>query len=108
MTPRQCGVARIRAMTRSGVSMDSKISFGNVTLDRATFTLSSPNGSFMLANKEFRMMEILLSNPTQVVSAERFLEKIWGYETDAEVNVVWVYISYLRKKLTALRADIQI
>lgn len=101
-------LARIRAMTRSGVSMDSKISFGNVTLDRATFTLSSPSGSFMLANKEFQMMEILLANPTHVVSAERFLEKIWGYETDAEVNVVWVYISYLRKKLAALRADIQI
>ena len=101
-------LARIRAMTRSGISADSRISYGNITLDRATYTLSSPNGSFTLANKEFQMMEILLSNPTHVVSTERFLEKIWGYETDAEVNVVWVYISYLRKKLVALQANIQI
>lgn len=101
-------LARIRAMTRSTISADSRICYGNITLDRATFTLSSPSGSFALANKEFQMMEILLSNPTHVVSTERFLEKIWGYETDAEVNVVWVYISYLRKKLLALQANIQI
>ena len=101
-------LARIRAMTRSQISADSRISYGNITLDRATYTLSSPGGSFILANKEFQMMEILLSNPTHVVSAERFLEKIWGYDTEAEVNVVWVYISYLRKKLVALQANIQI
>lgn len=101
-------LARIRAMTRSRVSTDSRISFGNITLDRATFTLSSPVGNCILANKEYQMMEILLTNPTHVISGERFLEKIWGYDTDAEVNVVWVYISGLRKKLTALQADIQI
>lgn len=101
-------LARLRAMTRSQSSTDSKISFGNITLDRATFTLTSPSGAFTLANKEFQMMEILLSNPTHVISAERFLGKIWGYDTDAEINVVWVYISYLRKKLSALQADIQI
>ena len=54
------------------------------------------------------MMEILLSNPRHLISTERFLEKVWGYDSDAEPNVVWVYISYLRKKLTALHADIQI
>ncbi len=101
-------LARIRAMTRSKTSTDSKITFGNISLDRATFTLASPSGSFTLANKEFQMMEMLLSNPAHVVSTERFLEKIWGYDTDVEINVVWVYISYLRKKLDALRATIQI
>ena len=54
------------------------------------------------------MMEILLSNPRRLISTERFLEKVWGYDSTAELNVVWVYISYLRKKLTALHADIQI
>ena len=49
-----------------------------------------------------------MSNPKQLVSTERFFEKIWGYESDAELNVVWVYISYLRKKLTALKANVQI
>ena len=49
-----------------------------------------------------------MSNPQQLVSTERLLEKIWGYDSDTEINVVWVYISYLRKKLVALGADIQI
>lgn len=101
-------LARIRAMTRGQNTIDSRMTFGNIVLDRATFTLYSPSGSFALTNKEFQMMEIMLSNPKHVVSTERFLEKIWGYDSEAEVNVVWVYISYLRKKLNALHADIQI
>ena len=101
-------LARIRAMTRSPMTADSRLSFGNITLDRATFELASPTGNFKLANKEFQMMEILMSNPRQLVSTERLMEKIWGYDSDAEINVVWVYISYLRKKLTALNATSQI
>lgn len=101
-------LARIRVLTRGQLLTDSKLHFGNITLDRASFTLSSPNGSFRLANKEFQMIEILMSNPRNLISSERFMEKIWGYETDAEINVVWVYISYLRKKLTALQANVQI
>ena len=54
------------------------------------------------------MMELLISNPTHLIPTQRFLEKIWGYDSDVEVNVVWVYISYLRKKLDALDATIQI
>lgn len=101
-------LARIRAMTRSHVSADSRLSFGNVTLDRASFELSSPSGSFRLVNKEFQVMEILMSNPRNLISVERLMEKIWGYNSDAEINVVWVYVSYLRKKLNALDANIQI
>lgn len=101
-------LARIRVLTRGQHLMDSKLHLGNICLDRATFTLASPAGSFRLANKEFQMMEILLSNPGTLISSERFMEKIWGYDTDAELNVVWVYISYLRKKLTALQANVQI
>lgn len=101
-------LARIRVLTRGQRPTDSKLHYGNITLDRTTFALSSPAGSFRLANKEFQMMEILMSNPRSLISSERFIEKVWGYDTDAEVNVVWVYISYLRKKLNALHADIQI
>ena len=101
-------LATIRAITRTQVSADTKISFGNVTLDRATFELSSSTGSFRLANKEFQMLEMFMTNPRYVISAEKFMEKIWGYDTEAEINVVWVYVSYLRKKLTALNADVQI
>lgn len=101
-------LAAIRAITRSETAADSTLSFGNITLDRATFELSSPSGSFRLANREFQMMELFLANPRHILPAERFLEKIWGYDSEAEVSVVWVYISYLRKKLTALHADVQI
>ena len=102
-------LARIRAMTRTqSAQTDSRMSFGNITLDQTTYELSSPSGSFRLANKEYQMMELLLRNPRQLIPSERFLEKIWGYDSDVELNVVWVYISYLRKKLTALKANIQI
>jgi len=102
-------LARIRAMTRTQTAQtSSKLQFGNVTLDRATFELSSSSGSFRLANKEFQMLEFLMSNPHQLISSERFLEKIWGYDSETEMNVVWVYISYLRKKLTAIHANVQI
>lgn len=102
-------LARIRAMTRTQAAQpSSQLRAGNVVLDRATFELSTPTGSFRLANKEFQMLELLMSNPQNLISTERFMEKIWGYDSEAEVNVVWVYISYLRKKLAALHADIQI
>ena len=102
-------LARIRAMTRTQTSQtNSQMQFGNVTLDRATFELSTPTGSYRLANKEFQMMELLMSNPKKLISSERFMEKIWGYDSEAELNVVWVYISYLRKKLSALHANVQI
>lgn len=102
-------MARIRAITRTQMSqVSSRLSFGNVTLDQTTYELSGPGGSFRLANKEYQMMELLLMNPGQTISTERFLNKIWGYDTDAEMNVVWVYISYLRKKLAALNANVQL
>lgn len=101
-------LARLRAMTRAQNTEDTRMTFGNITLDRATFALSSPTGSFRLANKEFQMMEMLMRNPHRLIPTERFLEKIWGFDCDAEINVVWVYISYLRKKLSALHANIQI
>lgn len=101
-------LAAIRAITRSQTTADSKLTFGNIVLDRATFELSSPAGSYRLANKEFQMMEMFMANPHHLILPERFMEKIWGYDSDAEINVVWVYISYLRKKLTALGANVQI
>lgn len=104
-------LARIRAMTRSAnanIHADSSMYVGNITLDTASYELSSPSGSYKLANKEYQMMEMMMANPKQLISTERFMEKIWGYDSEAEINVVWVYISYLRKKLEALNADIQI
>ena len=101
-------LATIRAITRTQAEVDTKLSVGNITLDRSTFELASPHGSFRLANKEFQMMEIFMSNPHHIISAERFMERIWGFDNEAEINVVWVYVSYLRKKLSALHASISI
>ena len=101
-------LAAIRAITRTPAEVGVTLSFGNITLDRSTFELSSPTGNYRLANKEFQMMEMFMANPHRVLSADHFMEKIWGCDNDAEINVVWVYISYLRKKLTALGADIYI
>lgn len=81
---------------------------GNISLNRATFELSSPSGNFRLARKEFQMMEMLLSHPRTLIPTERFMERIWGYDNEAEIHVVWVYISYLRKKLATLGANVQI
>lgn len=102
-------LARIRAMTRTQSAQSSAdLSMGNITLNQASFILSSPTGSYKLANKEFQMMELLMRNPHNIISTDQFMEKIWGYDSEAEINVVWVYISYLRKKLTSLNANIQI
>lgn len=102
-------LARIRAMTRSQTAqIDTQLRFGNVTLDQTTFEVSTTNGSYRLAKKEYQMLELLMNNPHQLISSERFFEKIWGYDSETELSVVWVYISYLRKKLNALHADIQI
>ena len=101
-------LATIRAITRTQAEVDTKLTVGNITLDRSTFELASPHGSFRLANKEFQMMEIFMSNPHHIISAERFMERIWGFDNEAEINVVWVYVSYLRKKLSALHANISI
>lgn len=101
-------LARLRAMKRPSDTADSKLVFGNLSLDRRTFELSTGSETIRLAGKEYQMMEMLLSGKGQLVSTERFLEHIWGYETDVELNVVWVYISYLRKKLEKLNANVKI
>ena len=102
-------LARIRAMLRTQENQtDNRLRKGNIYLDRATFELGSDTGSFRLANKEYQMMELLMANSNHLISTERFMEKVWGYDSEVENHVVWVYISYLRKKLAALHADIQI
>ena len=102
-------LARIRAMTRTQRTQNtSSLSFGNLSLNQTSFELSSPSGSYQLTNKEFQLLELLMANPGQVISSDRLFEKIWGYESDADPSVIWVYISYLRKKLTALNASVRI
>ncbi|NLB19800.1 MAG: response regulator transcription factor [Clostridium sp.] len=102
-------LARIRAMTRRKAEVtDSVLTFANISLNRMTFELKTEKGSLRLANKEFQMLEMLLINPLNVISSELFMEKIWGYDSESEINVVWVYISALRKKLNSIDASVQI
>jgi len=102
-------LARIRAITRRQTeAVSAVLKYGNIELDCASFELHSPAGSVRLPNKEFQVLEMLIANPGQVIATERFWDKIWAYDSEAEINIVWVYIAYLRKKLAAAGANIQI
>ena len=102
-------LARIRSMTRRQPELqDTVLRFGTLGLDRAGFLLTGPDGSARLSNKEFQIMEMLMTNPGQVIPTERFLKRVWGYDSESEINVVWVYISGLRKKLVSLGTAVQI
>lgn len=102
-------LARIRAMTRRKSEFSSDVlEFGGLVLNRKSFELGYQKQMVRLGNKEFQMMEMLMRNSEQYLSAEQFMERIWGYDAEAEMNVVWVYISYLRKKLSGLKAPVEI
>ena len=102
-------LARIRVLTRKiNVQQDNTISFGNTSLNTQSFELSAPSGSYRLANKEYQTMLLFMRNPRVVISPSRVLENIWDLDSRAEDNTVWTYISYLRRKLEAIGADIQI
>lgn len=102
-------LARLRSISRrQGEVTDIVLSFGNLKLNCSTYSLSSDSGEIKLANKEFQMLEMMMKNPGQIISGDQFMDKIWGYDTDTEANVVWVYISYLRKKLSKLNANVVI
>ena len=101
-------LARIRVLTRSEKQQDNVITLGNISLNTTTCELSSPSGSFLLTNKEYQMMLMFMNNKTQVISAEHFMEKIWDSESDSDISTVWTYISYLRRKLEALKSDYSI
>ena len=102
-------LARIRVLTRqTSVTNDNGLKFGNLKLDRGSYELSSPKGKYRLAGKEFQMMEMLMMNPGILISTEKFMDKIWGLDSEADISTAWTYISYLRKKLAALEADVQI
>ena len=102
-------LARVRSMTRRQATFTSNVlELGNVSLSKYTFELSTEKDKVRLSNKEYQMMEMLMRNPGNVIQTEQFLERIWGYDSDSEINVVWVNISYLRKKLKASDANIHI
>lgn len=99
-------VARIKALTRRKHTIINTFSFGNITLNTNTFQLSTPTKSVKLLNKEYQLMEMLIVNSNMLLSTDKIMNTIWGYDNDSEINVVWVNISSLRKKLVQIDANV--
>ncbi len=100
-------LARVRAMLRRRETFQPDIvSFGDISLNPKDYTLSCGKQSATLPNLEYRLIETLLVNQGMYLSAEQLLVKVWGYETDADVNTVWVYLSGLRKRLASIGSSV--
>lgn len=96
-------LSRVRTMLRRGQAYrPAALTYGDLTLDPATGDLSCGDKTVRLGGREFQIMELFLRAPRQVFSADRIMEQVWGWDNEAEINVVWVNISNLRKKLKAL------
>ncbi|BAK80859.1 response regulator transcription factor [Candidatus Arthromitus sp. SFB-rat-Yit] len=102
-------LARVRAVIRRkhGVTSNN-LEFNNMFLNKQSFELSYEDKVVRLGNKEYQMIEMFMSNPNVIISSEKFMNKIWGYDSEAEINGVWVYISYLRKKLISIGSPVEI
>ena len=101
-------LARIRALTRRKGDIATNYVIGNTTLNPNTFELSTQSGVIRLTGKEYKLMEHLMRNQGVVLSTEKIMESVWEFDTEAEINVVWVFISALRKKLEAIQSNCQI
>ena len=101
-------LARIRALVRRKGDIATNYVIGNTTLNPNTFELSTDSGVIRLTGKEYKLMEHLMRNQGVVLSTEKIMESVWEFDTEAEINVVWVFISSLRKKLEAIQSNCQI
>lgn len=102
-------LARVRAMLRRREEFTPNVlRRGSITLNQQTYELSGGGQTFVLPKLEYRLMELLMLNKDVYLPSEELLVKVWGYDTEAELGTVWVYISYLRKRLAALNADVTI
>lgn len=102
-------VARVRALTRrNGTYAPMELCLGKTVLDCNKYELTKDGSAIRLNNKEYQLMELFMRNPCHVFSSEHLMEKVWGLDTEAEIDVVWTYIGFLRKKLKQLDADVEI
>ena len=104
-------LARIRALGRRTVSelvCNNTLSYSDLSLELATYTLFCRSNSVKLGLKEFSIMELLMRNGDKVLTKENLIVKVWGYDSDAEYNNVEVYISFLRKKIGFLKSGVSI
>ena len=102
-------LARVRAMLRRRENYHSNdLSFNGLVLDASAFELSFNDRHTRLSGKEFQMLQMLMQMPGTIISTEQFMEKIWGWDSEVEVSIVWVNISNLRKKIDGLDAPVVI
>ena len=102
-------LARVRAMLRRREAFVPDIlTCGDISLNLQSYELSGNGQTVILPKLEYRMLEVLMQNQRRYLSSEDLLVKVWGYDTEAEVGAVWVYISYLRKRLAALSGKVEI
>ena len=102
-------LARVRAMLRRREEFTPNLlTCGDLRLNQQTAELSCGSASLVLPKLEYKLMELLMLNQGRCLSTEDMLVKVWGYETEADVGVVWVYLSYLRKRLSALGSRVEI
>lgn len=102
-------LARIRAMLRRrDTYVPDVISWEDLHLDKSSCELRCGDQSIKLTGKMYQMMELFMENPKHLFSAQQLMDKIWGWDSDAEINVVWVNISQLRKKLSELGSETEI
>ena len=102
-------LSRVRAiLRRSEAYQPTVLTYGDVTLDPTTGLLSCGGQSLRLGGRGLQVMELLIRSPRQVFSAERIMERVWGWDNEAEINVVWVHISNLRKKIKSIGSGVTI
>lgn len=102
-------LARIRSITRRvGEVTGNTLQFGDLSLDANTYSLSCGKQSISLPNKEFQMLEMMMRNPSQILSQDQFMDRIWGLDSETDLSIVWVNISYLRKKIAKLESKASI
>ena len=102
-------VTIVRALTRrSGSYAPSVLTFGNAALDCNQYLLKTASEEMRLSNKEYQLAELFFQHPHQVFSSEHLMERVWGLDSEAEMDVVWTYIGFLRKKRKQLGANVEI
>lgn len=102
-------LARVRAMLRRKDNFTPDLlTFEALSLNRSTYELVYQNKTQALSGKEFQIMEMLMQNPTVIISAEQLITHIWGWNTNVDMSVIWVHISNIRKKIDLLGASVSI
>lgn len=102
-------LVRVKSLLRRPTQfVSSTLSLGNVQLKRDQYLMETPHGQVALNNKEFQLMEYFMLHQNQILSTDFMMEKVWGFDAECEINVVWVNISSIRKKLASIQANVGI